>query len=51
MKFKQRLIQGTLIKRYKRFLADVELEDGLVVTAHSANTGSMTGCSTPCSKV
>jgi len=45
------LIQGTLIKRYKRFLADVELEDGSVVTAHSANTGSMTGCSTPGAKV
>lgn len=51
MKFVQPLICGKLIKRYKRFLADVELEDGSVVTAHSANTGSMTGCSSPGSTV
>ena len=51
MNFSKTLIQGILIKRYKRFLADVELEDGSIVTAHSANTDSMTGCSTPGSKV
>jgi sugar fermentation stimulation protein A len=41
------LIPGKLIKRYKQFLADVELEDGTVVTAHCPNSGSMTACSDP----
>jgi sugar fermentation stimulation protein A len=41
MKFPDPLIRGRLIKRYKRFLADVELEDGKIVTAHCANSGSM----------
>jgi sugar fermentation stimulation protein A len=41
------LIAGTLIKRYKRFLVDVELEDGQIVTAHCPNTGSMQSCSEP----
>lgn len=40
MKF-NKLIKGKLIKRYLRFLADVELENGEVVTAHCTNTGSM----------
>ena len=37
------LIEGILIKRYKRFLADIKLESGDVVTAHCANTGPMKG--------
>lgn len=45
------LISGKLIKRYKRFFADIELETGEVVTAHCPNTGPMTGISTPNSRV
>lgn len=51
MKFDQKLIEGTLIRRYKRFLADVELTGGEVITAHTANTGSMKGCCEPGSPV
>lgn len=41
------LIPGTLIKRYKRFLADIKFEDGNIITAHCPNSGSMTACSQP----
>jgi sugar fermentation stimulation protein A len=43
MKFSQALIPGTLLQRYKRFLADVRLDSGEIVTAHTANSGSMKG--------
>ncbi len=41
------LVRGILVKRYKRFLADVRLDNGKLVTAHCPNTGSMLGCSEP----
>jgi sugar fermentation stimulation protein A len=41
------LSRGRLVKRYKRFLADVTLDDGTQVTAHCANSGRMTTCSQP----
>lgn len=47
MRFQTPLIPATLIRRYKRFLADIKLEDGQKVTAHCANPGSMMGLATP----
>ena len=51
MKFPTPLLKGTLTQRYKRFLADVDLEDGSTVTATCPNTGSMLGLTTPGSSV
>ncbi len=45
------LIRGQLIKRYKRFLADILLEGGELITAHVANPGAMTGLAAPGSEV
>lgn len=44
MKFEKELVHGKLIKRYKRFLADVELDTGEIVVAHCTNSGSMKSC-------
>jgi sugar fermentation stimulation protein A len=51
MRFPSRLIRGTLVQRYQRFLADVRLPSGEIVTAHCTNTGSMIGCKEPGSVV
>ncbi len=47
MQFKSELIEGRLLRRYKRFFADVELTSGEVVVAHCPNTGSMKTCIEP----
>ena len=51
MIFPTPLEPGILLKRYKRFLADVKLENGTQVTVHCPNSGSMLSCSTPGSPV
>lgn len=47
MRFEPPLERGQLLRRYKRFLADVRLPRGDVVVAHVPNTGAMTGCDSP----
>ena len=47
MQFTSPLLRGTLLKRYKRFFADILLDSGEQITAHCPNTGAMTGCAEP----
>jgi sugar fermentation stimulation protein A len=47
MHFTPPLVPGVLLRRYQRFLADVSLADGTIVTAHCPNSGSMKGCAVP----
>jgi sugar fermentation stimulation protein A len=51
VRFESPLIEAVLIKRYKRFLADVELQNGDLLTVHCPNTGTMTNCAQPGWKV
>ena len=44
MKFDKPLIHGRLVKRYKRFLSDIQLDTGEIVVAHCTNSGSMKTC-------
>jgi sugar fermentation stimulation protein A len=51
MEYSTPLVTGRLIQRYKRFLADIQLDSGEQITAHCANTGAMTHCAEPGSQV
>ena len=51
MRFATPLIPATLVKRYKRFLADVALPSGEIITAHCANPGAMTGLAAPGARI
>jgi len=47
MRFEGPWLDGRLVRRYRRFLADVRLDHGVTITAHTPNTGSLKGCAEP----
>jgi sugar fermentation stimulation protein A len=51
LRFEDTLLEGTLVRRTRRFSADIKLRSGEHITAHCANPGSMIGCSEPGSRV
>jgi len=51
VKFPRALESGRLLRRYQRFLADVKLDSGAIITAACPNTGSLLGCNVPGSRV
>ena len=51
MQIDRPVVTGRLLRRYKRFLCDVELDDGETLTAHCPNTGALLGCKEPGSRV
>jgi sugar fermentation stimulation protein A len=51
MRFEPTLLSGRLLRRYKRFLADITIESGHEMTIHCPNPGAMTGCDAPGSRI
>ena len=51
MQLQKKLQEGVLLKRYKRFLADITTQEGESITIHCPNTGSMKNCQEPGSRI